>query len=56
MEDRKRDAIEPRVAKSPTRQPHPAGPHATPELTDRDKTPGSGMLPEAEDPNVSPTS
>ena len=24
----------------------PAGPHATPELTDEEKTPGSGMLPD----------
>jgi hypothetical protein len=24
----------------------PAGPHAKPELTDKDKTPGSGVLPD----------
>jgi hypothetical protein len=27
----------------------PAGPHAKPELTDKDKTPGSGVLPEADE-------
>ena len=27
----------------------PAGPHAKPELTDKDKTPKSGVLPEADD-------
>jgi hypothetical protein len=31
------------------------GPHAKPELTDPEKTPGSGMLPQADDPNESPT-
>lgn len=33
----------------------PAGPHATKELTDKEKTPGSGVLPDVDDPNVSPT-
>ncbi|MCG6205445.1 hypothetical protein LPW26_12405 [Rhodopseudomonas sp. HC1] len=33
----------------PARDPNPAGPHAEPELTDKSKTPGSGMLPEPED-------
>jgi hypothetical protein len=32
-----------------------AGPHARPELTDYDKTPGCGMLPNEADPNPSPT-
>jgi hypothetical protein len=36
--------------------PNPAGPHAAPELTDNEKTPGSGVLPEPGDPNISPTS
>lgn len=40
---------------SAERSPHPAGPHATPELTDTDKTPGCGVLPEPDDPNISPT-
>jgi len=31
------------------------GPHADPKLTDPEKTPGSGVLPEPEDPNPSPT-
>jgi hypothetical protein len=31
------------------------GPHADPELIDQEKTPGSGMLPEPEDTNPSPT-
>lgn len=34
---------------------HPAGPYARPELTDSDKTPGCGVLPEPGDPNISPT-
>jgi hypothetical protein len=31
------------------------GPHARPEMTDYDKTPGSGMLPDEADANPSPT-
>ena len=30
----------------------PAGPHAKPELTDKDKTGGTGMLPEPDEKNV----
>jgi hypothetical protein len=30
----------------------PAGPHAKPELTDPEKTPGSGILPEEDQPDV----
>jgi hypothetical protein len=41
--------------KPAARQENPAGPHARPELTDHDKTPGSGMLPEKDDPNAGPT-
>ncbi len=33
----------------------PAGPHARPELTDPEKTPGAGTLPEPDDPNPAPT-
>jgi hypothetical protein len=39
---------------NPERMP-PAGPHATEELTDKEKTPGSGVLPDVDDPNISPT-
>jgi hypothetical protein len=37
------------------KQENPAGPHARPELTEKDKTPGSGMLPERDDPNQGPS-
>ena len=39
-------------AGKPARKPDiPApGPHARPGLTDKDKTPGSGMLPDADEP------
>ncbi len=33
----------------------PAGPHARPDLTDEEKTPGTGILPEPGDSNPSPT-
>ncbi|CCD84866.1 conserved protein of unknown function [Bradyrhizobium sp. ORS 285] len=33
----------------------PAGPHARPDLIDKDKTPGTGMLPDPDDSNPSPT-
>ena len=53
MEDQKRHATD--QPDSLKRQPPTAGPHAAPELTDYEKTPGSGMLPEPDDPNISPT-
>jgi len=31
------------------------GPHARPELIDKDKTPGTGMLPDPDDNNPAPT-
>jgi hypothetical protein len=36
----------------------PAGPHARPDLINRDLTPGTGMLPdpESDDPNMQPSS
>lgn len=37
------------------KQPNPAGPHARPELTEEEKTPGSGMLPGPDDPNPGPS-
>lgn len=33
----------------------PAGPHERPELTDPEKTPGAGTLPEPDDSNPAPT-
>jgi hypothetical protein len=42
----------PRTPRRPKSQPDdkmpPAGPHAKPELIDKDKTPGSGVLPDAD--------
>jgi hypothetical protein len=49
---------EDRTARPPAKgneDPLPAGSHAAPELTDREKTPGSGMLPGDDDPNASPS-
>ncbi|MDQ0457250.1 hypothetical protein [Rhizobium paknamense] len=34
----------------------PAGPHARPELTDKEKTPGTGALPEDSQEDVTPGS
>ena len=34
----------------------PAGPHAKPELTNRDATPGAGLLPDPDDPANAPDS
>ena len=45
----------PDPAAAPEGQTPAAGPHARPELTDHDKTPGSGMLPGDDDTNPSPT-
>lgn len=52
-----RDRVPPEDSDSERAAPKapPAGPHAKPELTDSDKTPGSGMLPEPDDPNASPS-
>jgi hypothetical protein len=36
----------------PDPEPPLAGPHAKPELTDKDKTAGTGMLPEADEKDV----
>jgi hypothetical protein len=51
MADDKRadDVTEPGKAKPDTpRETPPAGPHARPELTNEEATPGSGMLPPAD--------
>ena len=34
----------------------PAGPHAKPELTNPDSTPGAGLLPDPENPSDTPDS
>ena len=39
----------------PQRENPPSGPDARPELLDPEKTPGTGMLPDPDDPNPSPT-
>ena len=44
-----------RTTRRTTSQMPAAGPHARPDLTDHDKTPGSGMFPSEEDTNPSPT-
>jgi hypothetical protein len=59
INDRDRPATVP--VKEHTSRKHPlempaAGPHARPDLTDPDKTPGSGMFPTENDTNPSPTS
>jgi hypothetical protein len=36
----------------PDQEPPLAGPHAKPELTDKDKTAGTGMLPEPDEKEV----
>lgn len=49
MADVKPPAASDRTASSRDRSPDkipPAGPHAKPELTDEEKTPGSGVLPD----------
>ena len=43
----KKDAPERKTEKTP-----PAGPHAQERLTDRDKTPGTGALPEKDQPEA----
>jgi hypothetical protein len=45
---------DPRKKPAPSEK-NPAGPHARPGLTDKEKTPGTGMLPEPDDPNASPS-
>jgi hypothetical protein len=37
---------------SPTTKMPPAGPHAKPELTDKEKTPASGVMPEPDDKQI----
>jgi hypothetical protein len=47
-------------SQDPLQHPKPtqkkdSGPHAVPGLTDPEKTPGTGMLPEDNDPNAGPS-
>ncbi len=45
----------PRRGKRKPERMHPAGPHARPELTDHDATPGTGALPDlTKDRDVDP--
>ena len=44
-DDRKAETAKSRPGKADPKTP-PAGPHAKEELTDREKTPGTGALPE----------
>lgn len=46
-DDKRRDN-----APTDTRKTQPAGPHASEKLTDREKTPGTGALPEKDQPEV----
>jgi hypothetical protein len=45
----------PKPASKPKPDFPPAGPHGRPGLTDPEKTPGAGTLPEPDDPNPAPT-
>jgi hypothetical protein len=46
---------DPELKPKPEPDMPPAGPHERPELTDPEKTPGAGTLPEPDDPNAAPT-
>jgi hypothetical protein len=54
-DNRSRSTSVPTREQTKTPQMPAAGPHARPDLTDHDKTPGSGMFPSEEDTNPSPT-
>ncbi|MDQ8729388.1 hypothetical protein [Bradyrhizobium sp. LHD-71] len=48
-ETKRRDEPESKRPKAPpTDKIPPAGPHAKPELTDKERTPGSGVLPDSD--------
>jgi hypothetical protein len=54
--DRSRSvAARKRAARTDEPETPAAGPHAREELTDHDKTPGCGMLPDLNDTNPGPT-
>jgi hypothetical protein len=54
-DNRDRSTNAPSREQATTPQMPAAGPHARSDLTDPDKTPGSGMFPTKDDTNPSPT-
>lgn len=46
QDKREKQGEKPQRRKQRKQQMHPAGPHARPELTDHDATPGAGALPD----------
>jgi hypothetical protein len=48
MSDTRGSEAQPEAAEAEGDAAHPAGPHAKPELTDADATPGAGSLPDPE--------
>lgn len=51
LQDDRRDRNEADADKAGTKHP-PAGPHSKPELTDEEKTPGAGTLPDVNEDDV----
>ena len=51
-DDEARDAVDETGATSPPVKNPPAGPHAAKGLTDRMKTPGTGLLPDRKEGDV----
>jgi hypothetical protein len=50
IDDRDRPTDVPKQKQISREDTPAAGPHARPDLTDKDKTPGSGMLPDQDNP------
>lgn len=46
VDSKRSEATKPSEGKRPPGEPHPAGPHADPRLTNPDSTPGAGTLPD----------
>lgn len=55
-DERARKAIEETDRKAPEADSPPAGPHAKPHLTDKEKTPGTGSLPDDGEDSTTPGS